>query len=39
MLDTLLTILAGIIVISIFEFLRNIKPNDNDKRKRNTNDS
>jgi hypothetical protein len=37
MLDTLMTIVSGIIVISIFEFLRNIKPNDNDKRK--TNDS
>lgn len=38
LLDICTTIMSGVIVFAVFEYLRNIKPNDNDKTKRNTND-
>lgn len=41
LIDICTTIMSGVIVFAVFEFLRNIKPktNNNDKRKTNANDS
>lgn len=41
LLDICTTVMSGVIVFAVFEYLRNIKPknNNNDKRKRNANDS
>lgn len=38
-IDICTTIMSGVIVFAVFEYLRNIKPKPNDKTKRNTNDS
>ena len=39
LLDICTTVMSGLIVFAVFEYLKNIKPKNNDKRKRNTNDS